>query len=383
MIKTRKNLGIYICIILTISFILVFLCVLTALNRYIGSEAYKSIQNCEGFLRKRDPDSYMEYSEGKNLFRSYYFLLEFDSEEFRPDMEYGVESLVRSWCKENKSKTNRIYIVELEDRQFYIKQIREQDTNDRIAIYTDISSAKTMERIVMLLLLVVMIVCDVISTVLGFRMSKRIRDEQDKQKKFFENASHELKTPLMSIQGFSEGLQKGVIEEQHAYKVIQKEVRKMSQMVDEILLLSKYDRKSMKYNKEEISINELVGDALDAFYMELQNKNLTVTTEIEDRFITVDIEQMQRAVSNIISNAIRYARSRIYIGCTGDIMVIWNDGTSLSEEDAKKMFDRFYMGEGGSTGIGLSLAKEILEQHGFSIKAENYNEGVRFIIVLR
>ena len=167
MIKTRKNLGIYICIILTISFILVFLCVLTALNRYIGSEAYKSIQNCEGFLRKRDPDSYMEYSEGKNLFRSYYFLLEFDSEEFRPDMEYGVESLVRSWCKENKSKTNKIYIVELEDRQFYIKQIRDQDTNDRIAIYTDISSAKTMERIVMLLLLVVMIVCDVISTVLG------------------------------------------------------------------------------------------------------------------------------------------------------------------------------------------------------------------------
>ena len=64
-------------------------------------------------------------------------------------------------------------------------------------------------------------------------------------------------------------------------------------------------------------------------------------------------------------------------------MVIWNDGAYLSEEDAKKMFDRFYMGEGGSTGIGLSLAKEILEQHGFSIKAENYNEGVRFIIVLR
>ncbi|SEQ51191.1 His Kinase A (phospho-acceptor) domain-containing protein [Lachnospiraceae bacterium NE2001] len=383
MTRSGKNLGLYIFVILTISFIIVFVCVLTALNRYIGTEAYRSIQNCEGFLRKRDSDSYMEYSEGKNLFRSYYFLLEFNSEEFQPDMEYGMENLVRSWCNENRNKTNKIYSVELEDRLFYIKQIREQDTNDRIAIYTDISSAKTMERIVMLLLLVVMIVCDAISTVLGFRMTKRIRDEQDKQKKFFENASHELKTPLMSIQGFSEGLQKGVIEPKHAYKVIQKEVRKMSQMVDEILLLSKYDRKSMKLNMEEISINELVGDALDAFYMEIQNKNLVVTTEIEDRFITVDIEQMQRAVSNVISNAIRYAQTRIYIGCTGDTIVIWNDGMHLSEEDRSKMFDRFYMGEGGSTGIGLSLAKEIIDHHGFSIKAENYNEGVRFIIVLR
>jgi len=383
MIKTRKNLGIYIFVILTISFILVFLCVLTALNRYIGTEAYRSVQNCEGFLRKRDSDSYMEYSEGKNLFRSYYFLLEFDSEEIQSEMEYGVENLVRSWCHENQSKLNRIYVVELEDRLFYIKQIRDLETNNRIAIYTDISSAKTMEWIVMLLLIVVMTICDVISTVIGFRMSKRIRDEQDKQKKFFENASHELKTPLMSIQGFSEGLQKGVIEEQHAYKVIQREVRKMSQMVDEILLLSKYDRKSMKYNMEEISINELVGDALDAFYMEIQNKNLVVTTEIEDQFINVDIEQMQRAVSNVISNAIRYAKSRIYIGSTGGIIVIWNDGASLSEEDTEKIFDRFYMGEGGSTGIGLSLAKEIFEHHGFSIKAENYNEGVRFIIALR
>ena len=107
MTRSGKNLGLYIFVILTISFIIVFVCVLTALNRYIGTEAYRSIQNCEGFLRKRDSDSYMEYSEGKNLFRSYYFLLEFDSEEFRPDMEYGVENLVRSWCNENRNKTNR------------------------------------------------------------------------------------------------------------------------------------------------------------------------------------------------------------------------------------------------------------------------------------
>ena len=88
------------------------------------------------------------------------------------------------------------------------------------------------------------------------------------------------------------------------------------------------------------------------------------------------------SISNIISNALRYARTRIDISCRNRVLYIWNDGHTLSAEDKEKMFDRFYMGSGGSTGIGLSLAKEIIESHGFSIKAENYNEGVGFTIVL-
>ena len=214
-------------------------------------------------------------------------------------------------------------------------------------------------------------------------MNKAIREEEDKQKRFFENASHELKTPLMSIQGFSEGLEKGIIkDQQNAYKVIQKEVGKMSRMVDDILLLSKHDRESVQYNFEEISIKELIGDILDTFYMEIKNKNLNLVVDIDDKFINVDIDQMHRAISNVISNGLRYAHTTLQIVFKENVLYIWNDGAQLSAEDQSKMFDRFYMGQGGSTGIGLSLAKEIIEKHGFNIKAENYSNGVRFVIEL-
>jgi signal transduction histidine kinase len=139
----------------------------------------------------------------------------------------------------------------------------------------------------------------------------------------------------------------------------------------------------VNYNLEEISVQELIGDVLDTFYMEIQNKHLKLDVNIEDKFISVDIDQMHRAVSNIISNGIRYAVSAIRVDFKDDQLSIWNDGTTLSDEDMKKVFERFYMGQGGSTGIGLSLAKEIIELHKFSVKAENYQGGVRFVIDMR
>jgi signal transduction histidine kinase len=104
--------------------------------------------------------------------------------------------------------------------------------------------------------------------------------------------------------------------------------------------------------------------------------------DIDDKFINVDIDQMHRAISNVISNGLRYAQTTLQIVFKQNVLYIWNDGVQLSAEDQSKMFDRFYMGQGGSTGIGLSLAKEIIEKHGFNIKAENYSNGVRFVIEL-
>ncbi len=156
----------------------------------------------------------------------------------------------------------------------------------------------------------------------------------------------------------------------------------MSRMVDDILLLSKHDRESVQYNFEEISIKELIGDVLDTFYMEIKNRNINLLVDIDDKFINVDIDQMHRAISNVISNGLRYAHTTLQIVFKQNVLYIWNDGVQLSAEDQSKMFDRFYMGQGGSTGIGLSLAKEIIEKHGFNIKAENYSNGVRFVIEL-
>lgn len=381
MARKNRNIGIYVLIITTISFVIIFLCVHFFLSRYIKTEAAKSIESCETFLRSRTDDAYMEYIEGDNLFRSSYIELSYMNMTLART-HYSVDTLVLEWCENNDSKTDKIYLVSLRDRLCYIYQMEVSDES-KYVIYTDVSSAKRMSRIVETILVIVMVLCDIAATTLGFKVGSRIREEHDKQKRFFENASHELKTPLMSIQGFSEGLERGIIKDQtSAYRTIQKEVGKMSLMVDDILLLSKYDREVINYSFEEISIKELMGDVLDTFYMEIQNRGLRVDVNIEDRFVYVDINQMVRALSNIISNAVRYARTTISISYSNNQMIIWNDGAQLSQEDIDKMFDRFYMGQGGSTGIGLSLSKEIIEKHGFSLSAGNYGQGVCFVIRL-
>lgn len=383
--KRRKmNIGLLVFIITTFSLIVVALCVHLFLSKYIHTEARRSINSCVDYLNSPSDDSYMDYLEGDYLFKSSYIDLDY-AMLFSNDTtsHYSVDSLVTEWCANNKDKRNEIYMVKLQDRICYIKQTKINNSTSHFVVYTDVSSAKRMSAIVEVIIIIVMIICDIVATFMGHRMNKAIQEEEDKQKRFFENASHELKTPLMSIQGFSEGLEKGIIkDQQNAYKVIQKEVGKMSRMVDDILLLSKHDRESVQYNFEEISIKELIGDVLDTFYMEIKNRNINLLVDIDDKFINVDIDQMHRAISNIISNGLRYAHTTLQIVFKQNVLYIWNDGVQLSAEDQSKMFDRFYMGQGGSTGIGLSLAKEIIEKHGFNIKAENYSNGVRFVIEL-
>ena len=103
---------------------------------------------------------------------------------------------------------------------------------------------------------------------------------------------------------------------------------------------------------------------------------------IEDRFIFVDISKMKRAVTNILANGIRYAKKELRISFSDNTLRIRDDGRPLSEDELQHMFERFHTGDGGNTGIGMALAKEITEQHGFLLSVENENDGVCFYLFL-
>ncbi|EAO76974.1 sensor histidine kinase, partial [Streptococcus agalactiae H36B] len=174
-------------------------------------------------------------------------------------------------------------------------------------------------------------------------MANRIYQAEESQRNFFQNASHELRTPLMSIQGYTEGVQEGIIDAELAHSVILQESKKMKQLVDDIILLSKLDS-NLSDQKDEFSLNELLNSII-AYFKPLANKqkiSITYRPDEHEKLLKGNEELIQRAINNILSNALRYAVSHIEISYTNQKLTISNDGPAISKEDLPYIFDRFY-----------------------------------------
>ncbi|HEO7970414.1 sensor histidine kinase [Streptococcus agalactiae] len=212
-------------------------------------------------------------------------------------------------------------------------------------------------------------------------MANRIYQAEESQRNFFQNASHELRTPLMSIQGYTEGVQEGIIDAELAHSVILQESKKMKQLVDDIILLSKLDS-NLSDQKDEFSLNELLNSII-AYFKPLANKqkiSITYRPDKHEKLLKGNEELIQRAINNILSNALRYAVSHIEISYTNQKLTISNDGPAISKEDLPYIFDRFYKGHGSQTGIGLAMTKEIIKQHHGNIIAESDSTSTTFTI---
>lgn len=218
------------------------------------------------------------------------------------------------------------------------------------------------------------------------KMSVMIDRAEESQKHFFQNASHELRTPLMSIQGYAEGIQSGIINEKKASDIIIRESEKMSSLVDEILFLSKMDTDDLQMQYEKINLKELLYDCSWRIKSAADKNNIDISHHFDDDLPMIDGDEklLERAFVNILANAVRYAKSRIEIHCRKQDefikIQIQDDGKGISTEDLPHIFERFYKGHDGNTGIGLSITKDIIHKHQARISAEN-NSGAVFSIL--
>ena len=223
---------------------------------------------------------------------------------------------------------------------------------------------------------------------LGFRFGRDIEKEAERQQTFFQNASHELKTPLMAIQGYAEGIQAGVMDTGSAAEVILAESDRMTELVEELLDISKIDMGRQQLTLSEADIRELLYDSLRAVEPAAAGSGIAIVPELPETPVTVscDDTRLRRAVTNILTNGVRYARSELRLTCRADKrhVTIWiqDDGDGIAAEDLPHIFDRFYMGKSGKSGIGLALTKEIIHLHKGTIRAYNGETGAVFEISL-
>lgn len=220
------------------------------------------------------------------------------------------------------------------------------------------------------------------------RMAKAIVNNDRKRKAFFENTSHELKTPLMNIRGYAEGLKDGVFSIDEAAEVIAAESESLRKLVESILYLSKLeDATHDRYQLQLVDLNEF----LNGFYHKVaglvMDRNLELKLELGKNVqVKMDDDKMIRALSNIVTNAVRYAKTSIIIKTIvneDNVEIrLFNDGDQIKEEDLPYLFDRFYKGDKGQSGLGLAIVKSIVLTHDGVVEASNVEGGVCMTIKL-
>ena len=204
------------------------------------------------------------------------------------------------------------------------------------------------------------------------------------RKEFVADVSHELKTPITSIMGYADTLLEGEYDDITKNKflnVIASEARRMAKLVTDLLSLSRYDNNTVKVEKTEFDLGELVKKCQEKLEIEISKKHHKVENLVTANvpLVYADKSGIERVVLNILTNSIKYTKEngsiKIYVGFVyNDAYIkIIDNGMGIPEEDLSRIFERFYRvdkarsRELGGTGLGLSIAKEILEQNNGSI----------------
>jgi signal transduction histidine kinase len=210
---------------------------------------------------------------------------------------------------------------------------------------------------------------------------KQLGAYDSEQKAFFQNVSHELRTPLMSIKCYAEGISFGLMEPGKASETILEETDRLSDLVTDLLHIAKIDNITSVYATDELNLVEIVRDCGRRQQIMADKRQIRISFDFEEDVILHECvgELISRAVDNLISNAIRYAASEITMSCKdkGNCIEISvaDDGIGLDPEIIPHIFERFYKGNGGNNGIGLSIAKSAIEQHNGQIRVENLCDG--------
>ena len=207
------------------------------------------------------------------------------------------------------------------------------------------------------------------------QMEEMIRRSEEEKRQFFQNASHDLKTPLASITGYSQGIVSNVIKDhQKAAGIILSESLRMTDLVESILSLSKMDSHTFDLHPTDLEVMEFLDECVDI--MSTIRRDCVIHLEAErPLMIRTDPELLKRVIQNILSNCLRYADHEILIRMSTDgnslILLIQDDGPGFPEKDLPHIFERFYKGNGGKNGIGLSIVWTGIHYLGGSITAGN------------
>ena len=226
-----------------------------------------------------------------------------------------------------------------------------------------------------------------------FTKAKMRYEEENRQ--LISNISHDLRTPITTIKGYVEGIRDGVAsspEKLDKYiRTIYNKANDMDRLIDELTFYSKIDTNKIPYTFAKINVSQYFKDCLEEVGLDMEARGIELgyfNYADEDVMVIADAEQMKRVINNIISNSVKYLDKKkgiinIRIKDVGDFIQIEieDNGKGIAAKDLPNIFDRFYRTDSsrnssqGGSGIGLSIVRKIIEDHGGRIWATS-KEGI-------
>ncbi len=229
-------------------------------------------------------------------------------------------------------------------------------------------------------------------------------EQERKNRELISNITHDLKTPITSIKGYVEGILDGVAstpEKQEKYlRTIYTKATSMDQLINELTLYSNAENDRIRYNFLKINVSDYFRDCIEAVGLDMENRGIRfeyMNTTAPDTEIIADPEQLRKVINNIVGNSVKYMdKEDKYLSINlldgGDeiIIEISDNGKGIAPADIPRIFERFFRADSarntseGGSGIGLSIVKKIVEDHGGHIWATSKEgKGTCMHIVMR
>jgi len=233
-----------------------------------------------------------------------------------------------------------------------------------------------------------------------FRDISEKKKLEEQKKRFFQMLTHDLKSPLSAIIGFADLLLmeadfRSAEDIKLDVNVIKNNAESMKSIITDFLTLAKLESSFSKPNREEVSLQDLISKLTTAHAHEAERKKISLSTRLDPGLMTIEFDKrmMERAIANLVTNAIKYTHQGGSVEITADVngnfieLSVTDNGRGIPESDHGKVFDMFYRCEDVSdvegTGLGLPLVKAVADAHGGSVRVENGpGGGSRFTISL-
>ena len=220
------------------------------------------------------------------------------------------------------------------------------------------------------------------------RMAAEVQNARQAQRNFVANVGHDLKTPLTSIQGFSQALADGTAispeSQERAVAIIHDESQRLGKLVDELLDVARLDQDRLQLQKQRLQVNRVLTEIVRRYLPKYQVARVTLAWEAgsDSLYISADPDRLQRVFANLLDNALAYTPAGGVVTLSlaqhlTDVEIrVADSGPGIPAEDREHIFERFYRVDKSrsvrrSTGLGLAIVRELVQAHGGTVGVES------------